>query len=368
MKILNIMEGTELGGTEQSSLNLMKGMKKLGHKFIVLSLSPPGMLKKELQKNDIPLHSFNISLFNLFKSIFLLKKKINELNPDYIINTGGNIISLFSIGKVFKKKSYLAIHYHHFIDDKLLYRYVRWKLFYYFAMKKFSFITFASDFIRDEALKISPSLTKHSLTVNNPIQDKQIKTDHEKNVSRDFFGIPHDAFVIGNAGWLIKRKRFDVLLKVGYELNKKYKNVIILIAGDGNEKNNLLAQAKKLGISKKIIWLGWLKNLNHFYNSIDYLIFNSEIDAVGLTPIEAIIKGVIPFCSIKNGGLKEILKDEYSYFLLNEHDIPEIVKRINFSISNKDETYNLLLKCRNYILQGSSSDLVSNQINRLILK
>ena len=44
------------------------------------------------------------------------------------------------------------------------------------------------------------------------------------------------------------------------------------------------------------------------------MIFNSDWDAVGLSPLESILKGVFTIVSVKNGGIKEILKDEYSYF------------------------------------------------------
>ena len=50
MKIINIMQGTDLGGMEQASLRLMLGLKKLGHSLEVLSLNPIGALGPLLEK------------------------------------------------------------------------------------------------------------------------------------------------------------------------------------------------------------------------------------------------------------------------------------------------------------------------------
>jgi hypothetical protein len=44
MNIINIMQGTDLGGMEQASLRLMLGLKELGHSLQVLSLNPIGGL------------------------------------------------------------------------------------------------------------------------------------------------------------------------------------------------------------------------------------------------------------------------------------------------------------------------------------
>ena len=360
------MEGTELGGTEQSSLQLMKGLQNYGHELIVFSLTPIGGLKEQLDKNNIKVYGFDTHYYNFFKVLFLLKKKMNIINPDYIIMTGGNLVSLLSIPNKFSQNSFLAIHFHHFVDNHKILRWLRWRIFYNIANYKFAFITFASEFIRQEAINIYPKITFKSYTVNNPILPKPIKTKDEIISSRASLGIPEGSLVIGNAGWLIERKRFDVLLKLANELKKEHKNLFVLIAGDGEERSNLEKMVSTFGLKENVIWLGWQKNLDHFYNSIDFLIFSSEIDAVGLSPLEAIVRGTISFCSIKKGGLKEILNNDFSYFIINEHDIEKILKKINFSIKNQKEINDLLLRCRKHILQVSNSDIISKKINRMI--
>ena len=360
------MEGTELGGTEQSSLQLMKGLQNYGHELIVFSLTPIGALKKELDKSNIKVYGFDVRFYNYFKVLYLLKKKIKSINPDYLIMTGGNLVSLLSISKSLSKNSYLAIHFHHYVDNHKILRWLRWRIFYNLANYKFAFITFASEFIREEAISIYPKITSKSYTVNNPILPKPIKTKDEILSSRAALGIPEHSLVIGNAGWLIKRKRFDILLNVAYELKKEHKNLVVLIAGDGEERSSLEKMVNTFGLKENVVWLGWQKNLNHFYNSIDFLIFSSEIDAVGLTPLEAIIKGTVSFCSVKKGGLKDILKKDYSYFIISEHDIKILVNKINFSLENQKEINDLLLRCRKYILQVSNSDFISHKINRMI--
>ena len=81
-----------------------------------------------------------------------------------------------------------------------------------------------------------------------------------------------------------QKKRFDVFIKLAREIKNNHPNSKILIAGDGIEKNNLMDLAEKLKVADSIIWLGWQENLEDFYNSLDFMIFNSDWDAVGLSP------------------------------------------------------------------------------------
>ena len=54
MKIVNIIQGTNLGGMEQASLRLMVGLKERGHSCEVVSLNPIGGLGPLLAEHDIP--------------------------------------------------------------------------------------------------------------------------------------------------------------------------------------------------------------------------------------------------------------------------------------------------------------------------
>jgi glycosyltransferase involved in cell wall biosynthesis len=74
----------------------------------------------------------------------------------------------------------------------------------------------------------------------------------------------------------------------------------------------------------RVRWLGWQRKLDSFYACPDLLVFNSDWDAMGLTPLEALSAGVPVAASVWNGGLPEIL-DSSSYGLVfREHDIARL--------------------------------------------
>ena len=52
--------------------------------------------------------------------------------------------------------------------------------------------------------------------------------------------------------------------------------------------------------------------------------------------LEAILKGIFTIVSVKNGGIKEILKDKFNIFIHHNHDIKVLSEKIFYIINNKD--------------------------------
>ena len=92
------------------------------------------------------------------------------------------------------------------------------------------------------------------------------------------------------------------------------------------------------------------------------MLFNSDWDSVGLSPLEAIQLGIPTFSSVVNGGLKEILTDNFSIFLQDNHEIEELANKIHYAIENKNEIMDLTLKCRDHINQLSDPNLIAKRV------
>ena len=111
-----------------------------------------------------------------------------------------------------------------------------------------------------------------------------------------------------------------------------------------------------------IVTLKRKDDLEDFYNSIDIMLFNSDWDAVGLSPLEAIQRGIPTFASVLNGGLKEILNKEFRSFLIEEHDVEVLARKINEGISNRDKLYELTLRCRDHVNYVSNPGSIATEV------
>src|SRR4029079_19503619 len=115
--------------------------------------------------------------------------------------------------------------------------------------------------IRQEAEAIYPPLRSIAHTVPYPFIVPELPSAVARAETRAQLQLPLDVPVVGNAGWLIKRKRFDVFLRVAQEVLRHPPETLFVIAGDGRERANLEALASQLGIEKQIRWLGWQPDL-----------------------------------------------------------------------------------------------------------
>jgi len=358
LKILNVIQGTHIGGMEQSSLLLMRELISLGHDISLLSLTKMGLLKKDLEESNIKSRGFPYKGPGGLLDLLNYRSYISSEKADAIMQTGHSLVGMLSLLGRKNIPKILFVHFHHQgVKPKWI-----WKLIYLVANRIFHHIYFASNFIRDEALLIHPELEKKSSFLPNPLPTRSIRTEKNISHSRSLYNIQSNEFVIGNAGWLIKRKRFDILLRVSAKIKESLPNLKVLIAGDGEEKVNLEELADELDISTDIIWLGWQEDLENFYNAIDVMLFNSDWDAVGLSPLESIQRGIPTYTSVINGGLKEILTGEFSIFIENQHDINILANKILESVHDKENLTDITMKCRDHVNSISKPENIAEQV------
>jgi glycosyltransferase involved in cell wall biosynthesis len=236
--------------------------------------------------------------------------------------TGHNLLAGEALGSVCAGRRILSIHFHH-AGVKPLWQ---WRMIYRSALRKFSAIVFPSDFIRLEAEAICPAIKRVSHTVGCPIDLSVPPNFVERMQARSQLGLPLSARIVGNAGWLIGRKRFDVFLRVARNIALADPEVLFVIAGEGPEAGALRALSAQLGIADRIRWLGWQADLKPFFHSLDLLLFNSDWDAMGRTPLEALAFGAPVVASILQGGLPEILDGQNYGPIYASHDIDEMTR------------------------------------------
>ncbi|MCE0497067.1 MAG: glycosyltransferase family 4 protein [Methylacidiphilales bacterium] len=324
MKILNVIQCTNLGGMEQYVLLFMDELKKLGIESEVLSLNRFGELKALLDARGISARDLSYRGYGGWRSFWQARRMMQSIRADGLLMSGHNLMAFAAMGRLCKGKRALFIHYHH--------RNVKpdwaWRIIYRLAAKRFRAIIFASSFIRDEAVDIVPALAGLSRVIYYPFPLPELPTDKTRMAARQSLGIASDALVIGNAGWLIPRKRWDIFIDVAGKVASRVPQARFLIAGDGPQREAMEARASAQGIQNRIHWLGWQKDLTDFFHSLDVMLFNSDWDAMGRTPLEAMAYGIPTVASVTHGGLREILDDSRYAFFSPTHNVVQLADAV----------------------------------------
>ena len=95
---------------------------------------------------------------------------------------------------------------------------------------------------------------------------------------------------------------------------QKYDRMVLLLAGDGEQRDELLELVAKLGISDKVIFTGFVrgKQWRDAYNVSDVFVMSSVSEPFGLTALEAAHHGNALIIS-KQSGVGEVLKHIFRY-------------------------------------------------------
>lgn len=126
-------------------------------------------------------------------------------------------------------------------------------------------------------------------------------------------------FVIGSAGRLDRQKGFDVLAKAAKELIDAGEDVKFLIAGTGPREKELKELVKKLDIADRFKLLGFVEDMNEFYNSIDVFVLPSLIERMPLVILEAQAHGLFVIAT-DVGAIPEMIKDSRSGSIVKSGD------------------------------------------------
>ncbi len=324
-KILKILQCSNLGGMEQSVYRLLPKLSEQDVRFSIATPRPFGAGEPILKEYD-PAAADHVYQGKFgWKSHADFKQKLARKaeDTDRIWITGTDIASLRAVQGL-KQPKLLGHHFHHF-DSRS--SFIKWKLFYEVFCKQCDKVSYCSDFVRNEAISIAPWLKSRSTVVRYhfPVV---ANSEEQKLQARSQLGIPQDALVMGNAGWLIPRKRWDVFLSVAEKVLESAPEAYFVLAGGGELEATLKERAKAMKHADRIRFLGWMSDLEPFYRSVDILLFNSDFDAFGRTPGEAMAHGAVPVVSLAVGGLGELVRDRQNGFFFGNHDVDGLAGRI----------------------------------------
>lgn len=116
-----------------------------------------------------------------------------------------------------------------------------------------------------------------------------------------------DHFVIGTVARLVGQKRLDRLLRGFAKFSKKNDSVLVVI-GDGPERDALEKIAADLGIKDCVQFLGFKHPVTPYLLMMDVCVFPSASEPFGLVAVEAFAVGKPAIVFADGGGLVEIVK------------------------------------------------------------
>jgi len=140
---------------------------------------------------------------------------------------------------------------------------------------------------------------------------------------RDKYGT---AKVMLFAGWLIPRKRLDIVLGVAAKLD----DVTTIIVGDGPMRNELEAKVHHEGLSEKVIFCGQVspEDMPRYYSAADVLLLPSDREGWANVLLESMACGT-PVVTRAVGGAPDLITQPVAGRVVDSEDTDDIAAAVS---------------------------------------
>jgi len=127
---------------------------------------------------------------------------------------------------------------------------------------------------------------RHSIVFNAIEHLKPAKGNN--NILKKYSINPSRKLVFNPARTVIEKNQIKLLESIKI-LSKKYKDILLVIAGDGNQMKNIISHIKKHQLEKNVMLLGSIPRTDvlHFYNQCDVYCMVSISEGLNTTFLEA---------------------------------------------------------------------------------
>jgi glycosyltransferase involved in cell wall biosynthesis len=156
------------------------------------------------------------------------------------------------------------------------------------------------------------------------LEGKSVQTDRWR--TRKDLGVDSETCLIGTVGRLTPVKGIPYLLQAARILLRQGVNVKVLVVGDGSIRQDLMTQARDLGVSENVVFLGHREDTDELLQALDIFVLPSLSEGIPMALLEAMAASRAVVAS-RVGGIPEIVEDGLEGFLVEPMDVNGLAER-----------------------------------------
>jgi len=177
--------------------------------------------------------------------------------------------------------------------------------------------------------------------VYNSLDENYEKSDYHFNEQtyKYLLKLKADGYtIVSTVGRFTVQKGLHNLMHAAARAISKNDKLIFVFAGDGEERNGLIALAAELGISKNVVFTGFVRGqrLRDIYSISDIFVMSSVSEPFGLTALEAAHHGDALILT-KQSGVSEIIWSALEYDFWDEKKLADEILAIAENPGLKNE-------------------------------
>ena len=140
------------------------------------------------------------------------------------------------------------------------------------------------------------------VVIRNGIDLKRFQDMPDRQSVRTALGLPSDLSLIVTVARLDPVKRLDVLISALAQLP----GVLLVVVGDGQERDKLARLAAELGVEQRVQFAGQQRNVLPWLAACDLFALSSDWEGLSMALLEAMAAG-LPVVATRTGGTPELV-------------------------------------------------------------
>ncbi|WP_317367184.1 glycosyltransferase family 4 protein [uncultured Tyzzerella sp.] len=336
MKVLHLISGGDGGGAKTHVITLLKRLMKEGIDVELLCIME-GAFTEEAKNEGIPIKIIHQKRRYSLRPILDIKKYIANGGYDIVHCHGAraNYIAFF-IKNSLNIPFITTIHSDYKLDFKdSIYKQAIFMPINAIALRKFDYILAVTKSFKNMLIERGFDEKKLKVIYNGINMQKEIRPLDKKEFLKSY-NIPYDEsyLYVGIAARLQQVKGLKHFLEASKILLKEDKNIMFLIAGSGALEDNIKSFIKENNLQDNVKMLGFVKDINSFYNALDINVLTSYSESFPYALLEGarLKKATIATCV---GGIPEMIKHNETGFLIKPSSSKDIAEKISILLKDK---------------------------------
>jgi glycosyltransferase involved in cell wall biosynthesis len=205
------------------------------------------------------------------------------------------------------------------------------------------------------------------ITIYNCVSVSEFSPDeHARATLRNRLGVGQDEFLLVCAARLSEIKRIDILLQAMARVLRDNLHCKCVIVGDGPLREQLLEQAREMGLSDHVFFEGFREDVRPYLQAGSAFVLTSLAEGLSLAVLEAMACG-LPCVVTDVGGNSEAVSHDVNGLVVPPGSMDAVAEAISYLVTHPHECAQMSKMARVRACEVFDIEKSMTEIERVIL-
>ena len=332
IRVLHIIQNLNVGGLERIAAQIAAGLDKSRFEAELWCLSGSGPLERTFKDRIPVIRMFDYRRYLLPWNVMSIAGNIRK--GDF------NVVHTHSyppgiIGRLSARLAGVKAVFHHHHSVSVPYMNMRRRLCEQFVSNYLTDKVIACSYATKEFILKENFAKENKITViyNGVPEEFEILSGKKDSVKHAL--AINDEKLLTAVGSLTKHKGHIYLLQALTKVLEVFPAVKLVIVGEGPERSTLEQYIKENNLSSNVVLAGSQSDVRPFLENTDIFILPSLREAMPLSLLEAMAKG-LPAIGSRVDGIKEVIEDYETGITVSPANKDELAEKIIYLLRNTE--------------------------------